>query len=214
MRPHEFAERLGVTVKTLQRWDASGKLPAKRTPSNHRYYTEDDLAVARGLQAQPSKRKNILYCRVSSVKQKSELERQKQAMESFFLARGIVLDEVVCEIGGGLNFKRKGFLRVLFEALDGKVSLIGVAHKDRLCRFAFELVEAIVARSGCEIVVANQESLSPQQELVEDMLAIVHCFSCRIYGSRSHGNDKTKAFASLMDIPRQVLLSLRKDINC
>lgn len=214
MRPHEFAERLGVTVKTLQRWDASGKLPAKRTLSNHRYYTEDDLAVAKGLQSQPSKRKNILYCRVSSRKQSAELNHQQEAMESFFLARGTVLDEVICEVGGGLNFKRKEFLRILSEALDGKVQMIGVAHKDRLCRFAFELIETLLARSGCDIVVANQPSLSPHQELVEDMLAIVHCFSCRIYGSRTYGNHKTKAISEILDTPGHVLLSLRKDLDC
>lgn len=214
MKPSEFAERLDVTVKTLQRWDKSGKLVAKRTPANHRYYTEDDLAIVRGLQTEPSKRKNILYCRVSSAKQKTELENQKSAMEQFFLAKGIVLDEVVCEIGGGLNFKRKELLRIITEALQGKVAIIGVAHKDRLCRFAFELIEALLIPLHCEIVVANQESLSPQQELVEDMLAIVHCFSCRIYGSRTYGNQKTKAFADLMDIPRQAMFSLRKDVNC
>ncbi len=73
MKPNEFAERLGVSVKTLQRWDNSGKLKAKRTMSNHRYYTEEDLAVARGLKPQSTKRKIVVYCRVSSAKQKTEL---------------------------------------------------------------------------------------------------------------------------------------------
>lgn len=214
MRPHEFAELAEVTVKTLHRWDKSGKLPAKRTLSNQRYYTLDDLAVAKGLQPEPSNRKNIIYCRVSSAKQKNELENQRAAMESFFLAQGIVIHEVICEVGGGLNFKRKDFLRMIFDAIDGKVGLIGVAHKDRLCRFAFELIETLLSRNGCKILVANQASLSPTQELVEDMLAIVHCFSCRIYGSRTYGNKKTKAFAELMDIPGQAMLGLRKEIDC
>jgi predicted site-specific integrase-resolvase len=105
MRPHEFAERLGVSVKTLHRWDESGKLKAKRTLSNHRYYTEDDLAVARGLQSSPSKRQVIVYCRVSSAKQKTELQNQRAAMEQFCPARGLSIYEYVCEIGGGMNFK-------------------------------------------------------------------------------------------------------------
>jgi predicted site-specific integrase-resolvase len=135
-------------------------------------------------------------------------------MEAFFLAQGIVIHEVICEVGGGLNFKRKDFLKMIFDAIDGKVSLIGVAHKDRLCRFAFELIETLLGRNGCKIIVANQVALSPTQELVEDMLAIVHCFSCRIYGSRTYGNKKTKAFAELMDIPGQAMLGLRKEIDC
>lgn len=215
MRPHEFAEKLGVSVKTLQRWDKSGRLPAKRTPSNHRYYTTEDIAVAQGLKSEPEARKNIIYCRVSSPKQKNELENQRIAMEAFFLAQGLVIDEIVCEIGGGLNFNRRQFLRIIFEALDGKVAIIGVAHKDRLCRFAFELIDNLVTRNGCKIIVANQVSFSPQQELVEDLLAIVHCFSCRLYGSRSYtSKEKLKAFAELLDIPRQNLLNLRKDIQC
>ncbi len=214
MRPHEFAEKLGVTVKTLQRWDKSGKLKAKRTPSNHRYYTEDDLAVAKGIKCSPAKRKNIIYCRVSSSKQKAELENQRLAMERFCLAKGLVVDQVITEIGGGLNFKRREFLKLIYNSIDGEVETIVVAHKDRLCRFAFDLIESLVSRSGCDIIVANQVNLSPHQELTEDLLAIVHCFSCRLYGSRSYAKDKLKAFTELMDIPRQALLSLSKNIQC
>lgn len=83
MRPHEFAKRLGVSVKTLHRWDESGKIKAKRTPSNHRYYTEDDIALALGLQPIPSLRQVIVYCRVSSPKQKQELKNQQSSMEQF-----------------------------------------------------------------------------------------------------------------------------------
>lgn len=214
MRPHEFAKRLGVTVKTLHRWDASGKLKAKRTPSHHRYYTEDDLAVARGLQTSQSHRQVIVYCRVSSAKQKVELENQRTALESFCLARGLPVDEYIQEIGGGLNFKRRQFLRLVIDAIEGRVDTIVIAHKDRLCRFAFDLVETLVNRVGGKIVVANQEHLSPQQELVEDMLAIIHCFSCRIYGSRSYAKEKTKALSKILDIPEEAKLTLSKIIQC
>src|SRR3569832_308741 len=101
MRPHEFAKKLGISVKTLHRWDESGKLKAKRTPSNHRYYTEDDLSVAKGLQSAPSTRKVVVYCRVSSTKQKQELKKQQLAMEQFCLARGLEVDEYLLEVGGG-----------------------------------------------------------------------------------------------------------------
>ena len=137
MKPQEFADLLGVNVKTLHRWDQTGKLVAKRTPSNHRYYTQLDLALAKGLHPTPSKRKNVLYCRVSSKKQTTELENQKDSMLSFLLAKGIEADEIICEIGGGLNFKRPLFLKLVIEALEGKVDLIIVAHKDRLCRESF-----------------------------------------------------------------------------
>jgi putative resolvase len=87
---------------------------------------------------------------------------------------------------GGLNFKRKKFLSTIFLMLAGELDFIVVAHKDRLCRFAFEFIEELAAANGYEILVANQESTSAQQELVEDLLAVVHCFFCRLYGLRSY----------------------------
>ena len=147
MRPHEFAKELNISVETLRRWDRTGKLIAKRTPSNHRYYTEEDLAIARGLKPTAENRLIKVYCRVSSPKQKPELANQKTAMEQFCLGRGYSVDEWISEIGGGLNFKRPKFLALIEEALSGKIEIIVVAHKDRLCRFAFELIEQLLNKN-------------------------------------------------------------------
>lgn len=115
-------------------------------------------------------------------------------MEQFCLARGLDVDEYVLEIGGGMNFKRRRFLALVIEAIDGRIDTIVVAHKDRLCRFAFDLVETLVNRSGTKIIFANQPTLSPHQELVEDLLAIVHGFSCRLYGSRTYAFPEGKSW--------------------
>lgn len=214
MRPHEFAEQVGVSVETLRRWDRTGKLKAKRTPSNHRYYTEEDLLQAKGLKPISQERLIKVYCRVSSTKQKNELANQKLSMEQFCLARGYAVDEWVEEIGGGLNFKRKKFLNLIEEAISGKIETIVIAHKDCLCRFAFDLIEQLLQKRGCQIVVANAESMSPQQELVEDLMAVVHCFSCRLYGSRSYRKEKEKAIRDILNIPRETLLKLQNKIQC
>ena len=214
MRPHEFAEQIGVSVETLRRWDRTGKLKAKRTPSNHRYYTEEDLWQARGLKPIAEERLVKVYCRVSSAKQKNELANQKLSMEQFCLARGYAVDEWVEEIGGGLNFKRKKFLNLIEEAISGKIETIVIAHKDRLCRFAFDLIEQLLRKRGCQIVVANAESMSPQQELVEDLMAVVHCFSCRLYGSRSYRKEKEKAIRDILNIPHETLLKLQNKVQC
>lgn len=214
MRPHEFAQEIGVSVETLRRWDRSGRLPAKRTPSNHRYYTEEDLAVARGLKPTVESRLIKVYCRVSSQKQKSELANQKEAMEQFCLARGYAVDEWITEIGGGLNFKRQKFLSLIEDALSGKIEIIVIAHKDRLCRFAFDLIEQLLSKRGCQIVVANAESLSPQQELLEDLMAIVHCFSCRLYGRRSYRKEKEQAIRKILNIPQKTMLKLQNKLQC
>ncbi len=131
MRPHELAKEIGVSVETLRRWDRTGKLKAKRTPSNHRYYTEEDLAQAKGLKPISEERLIKVYCRVSSQKQKSELANQKAAMEQFCLARGYAVDEWIEEIGGGLNFKRRKFLGLIEDALSGKIQVMVVADKER-----------------------------------------------------------------------------------
>lgn len=214
MRPHEFAEKIGVSVETLRRWDRTGKLKAKRTPSNHRYYTEEDLLQARGLKPITEERLIKVYCRVSSAKQKNELANQKLSMEQFCLARGYAVDEWVEEIGGGLNFKRKKFLNLIEEAISGRIETIVIAHKDRLCRFAFDLIEQLLQKRGCQIVVANAESMSPQQELVEDLMAVVHCFSCRLYGSRSYRKEKEKAIRDILNIPSETLLKLQNKVQC
>lgn len=214
-KPHEFAKKLGVSVKTLQRWDASGKLPAKRTVSNYRYYNDDDLRIAKGLQPLESNKKVVVYCRVSSNNQKPELLNQVAAMEIFCGAKGLAIDELVKEIGGGLNFKRKKFLAVIFSILKGEVKTLVVAHKDRLCRFAFDFIEELAKSYGCEIIVANQENLSPQQELVEDLMAIIHCFSCRLYGLRSYSTDLKNKLKQTIDNPRQEVLVLEgKETQC
>ena len=61
-----------------------------------------------------------------------------------------------------------------------------IAHKDRLCRFGFDYFLFLAKENGCEIIVVNQESLSPQQEMVEDLMAIIHTFSCRLYGLKKY----------------------------
>ncbi|MDJ0744459.1 MAG: IS607 family transposase [Xenococcaceae cyanobacterium MO_167.B27] len=214
MRPHEFAKEIGVSVETLRRWDRTGKLKAKRTPSNHRYYTEEDLAQAKGLKPISKERLIKVYCRVSSAQQKVELANQKTAMEQFCLARGYAVDEWIEEIGGGLNFKRKKFICLIEDAISGKIETIVIAHKDRLCRFAFDLIEQLLTKRGCQIVVANTESLSPQAELLEDLMAVVHCFSCRLYGARSYRKEKEKAIKEILNIPHETLLKFQNKLQC
>jgi predicted site-specific integrase-resolvase len=107
--------------------------------------------------------------------------------------------ELIEDIGSGLNFKRKGFNSLLELILQGKVSEVVVAHKDRLCRFGFELIESIASKNNCTIVVLDDSKLSPQAELVQDLLSIIHVFSCRIYGLRKY-NRKIKEDS---DIPKE-----------
>lgn len=183
----EFGEIIGVSVSTLRRWEREGRLTPERTLGNQRIYTEAHIAKARNIKG-GSKRpeKVIIYCRVSSNAHKEELVRQMEAMEQFCLSQGVSITEVVSEVGGGLNFKRPKFLKIVQQAIQGEIKFLYVAHKDRLCRFGFDLIEQIMEWGGGKIIVANAQSLSPHEELTADLLAIVHCFSSRLYGLRKY----------------------------
>lgn len=183
-RINEFAKRVGRSVQTIRRWEREGKLTAKRLPSGHRYFDESDVRSLMG--GAPDKKDIVVYCRVSSAGQKDDLASQVAAMQTYCLAGAIPVDQWIEEIGGGMNFKRKQFLSLVDRIQRGEIQKLLVAHKDRLMRFGFDLFSHIAIENGCEIVVANQESLSPQQEMVEDLMAIVHTFSCRLYGMRKY----------------------------
>ena len=107
-------------------------------------------------------------------------------METYCLAGALPVEKWIQEIGGGMNFKRKDFLSIMDRIQRGEIKTLLVAHKDRLMRFGFDLFQHIATENGCEIIVANQESLSPQQEMVEDLMAIIHTFSCRLYGMQKY----------------------------
>ena len=185
----EFARRIGRSASTVRRWDREGILTTKRMPSGHRYFDEDDVRAVLGLATE--KRLTVVYCRVSSHGQKDDLQSQIAAMEQYCLAGSIAVDEWVKEIGGGMNFKRKLFLSIVDRIAAGEIGRLVVAHKDRLMRFGFDLLDHVAKRNGCVIEVANQESLSPQEEMTEDLLSIVHTFSCRLYGMRKYKKKET-----------------------
>jgi putative resolvase len=184
--PSQFAKKVGVSVKTIQKWDRLGILRAKRTITNRRYYTDDDLAAALGLPRLRRDRRTVAYCRVSRQAQKPDLENQKSILEQYCRASGIEVDEWIAEIGGGMNFKRKQFLRLVDQILLGEVEGVIVAHQDRLARFGYSLLIHLCRTHQCQLVVMKTETLSPEQELVQDLLTITHCFSSRLYGLRNY----------------------------
>lgn len=188
-----FAKMIGRSVKTLQRWDAEGKLkPAKSPGGGHRYYTDDHLRIVRGLPVDGSLRETVVYCRVSPHGQKSDLQAQVRAMEDFCTASGRAVNRYETDIGSGLNYTRKNFLQLMQDVESGKVKEIIVAHKDRLVRFGYEWYENFCERHGCVITIVNNISLSPEQEIVQDLLDIVHCFSSRLYGLRKYRKEITR----------------------
>lgn len=182
------AKLLGVSVKTLQRWEREGRLiPTARTDSNRRLYTESQIREFVGLRQPVSEPKRMVaYCRVSSAAQKPDLANQRKVLEEFVIAKGLANVEFIEEVGGGLNFKRKRFLEVTEAMGRREIKTLILAHRDRLTRFGFEWFEHFAKINGCELLVLNQERLSPEKEMVQDLMTIVHCFSSRLYGLRNY----------------------------
>jgi putative resolvase len=181
----QFARRIGVSVKTLQRWDREGRLTPSRSPTNRRVYTDEHLYQVLP-RRRVAERATVVYMRVSSQAQKPDLLNQRTVLEQFCAARGLVVTEWMSEIGGGLNFKRSQFLALVDRIVTNQVAMVVIAHKDRLMRFGFDLVAHLCLRHGCELVVMNTETLSPEHEMVQDLRTITHCFSARLDGLRTY----------------------------
>ena len=182
--PREFGKLIGRTTQTLQRWDRLGILKAHRTLTNRRYYTHDQYLQIIGQKAK--EQKIIVYCRVSSAGQKADLESQKKAVEQFCIGAGKPVALWLQDIGSGLNYKRKNFVLLMEMVERGEASEIVIAHKDRLVRFGYEWFEKFCHDHGAALTVMNAETLSPEEEMTQDLLSIIHCFSSRLYGLRKN----------------------------
>ena len=187
-KPKEFAELIGVSVKTLQRWDNDNKLKAYRTPTNRRYYTYEQYLKYTGKTDVNDKRKIVIYTRVSTSNQKEDLKNQVEFLRQYANAKGIIVDEVIEDYGSGLNYNRKKWNKLIDECMENKVKTIIISHKDIFIRFGYDCFERFLSKFEVSFIIVNNESLSPQEELVQDIISILHIFSCRIYGLRKYKN--------------------------
>jgi len=190
----EARRLLGVATATLINWDNQGKITTSRTPSGRRIYSKQEV-LKFSSSNQSVVKKTICYCRVSSKKQMDDLERQKDFFKSRYPDA-----ELVTDVGSGINWKRKGLKTILESAMSGGIKEVVVAHRDRLCRFAFELFELIFQMYQVELIVLNnQNQESSEVELADDIMSIVHVYSCRQMGRRRY----TKKSAEDTLVPNQ-----------
>lgn len=180
---------LGVSAQTLRNWDAKGKLHPHHTSSNgYRYYSQEQLNQVMNIKPNLD-RLVIGYCRVSSNKQKDDLERQIENMKMYLTAQGKPF-EVITDIGSGVNYNNKGLKELIQRISQNKVEKVVILYKDRLLRFGFELVEYIASLHDCNIEVIDNTEKTEQQELIEDLVQIITVFSCKLQGKRSNKTRK------------------------
>ena len=193
------AELLGVCIKTLRRWDKTNHIRCIRTPGGHRRFPVQE--VQRFLSGKedhskikvPPSNRCALYGRVSSHKQnkRGDLERQIDVMKAHVKDENMEIYRIYKDVGSGLNTKRKGLWRLLKDAKTNKFSTIFVNYKDRLMRFGYKYLKNYLSEFGVRLVYLNKLSeKSPESDMVEDLVAIIHSFSGKLYGLRLAKNRK------------------------
>ena len=184
----EAAEYIRRHPKTLERYDNEGVLKAHRTKTNRRYYTQSQLDdfLNRDGEEDETNKKIVAYARVSSNHQKNDLKNQLSFIRNNTNAKGLILDEELSDIGSGLNYKRYNWNKLLDQVDQNQVNQIYITYKDRFVRFGFDWFDSFCKKHGCEIIVLNNVDTSPEQEVANDLISIIHVFSCRVYGLRKY----------------------------
>lgn len=192
----EFAALINKKVKTLQKWDREGILKAYRTPTNRRYYTHTQYLEYTGQSLNDNNvRENVIYARVSSQSQKNDLLHQIEYIKQYSINNGISINNVYTDIGSGLNYKRKNWSKLIEDCFQGKISKIYVSYSDRFVRFGFEWISDILKKyTNTEIIVLENKLLTPEEEVVNDLITIIHIFSSRVYGLRKYSKKIDKEF--------------------
>lgn len=181
----EASELLGVSIRTLYRWEEKGKIQPFRTEGGHRRYEVADLL---GVKSDASL--TVGYARVSSHDQKEDLNRQVIVLESYCAKHGWNF-EIIKDLGSGLNYRKKGLVRLIKLITTYQVERLVLSHKDRLLRFGSDLIFYLCEQFGTEVIIINRtEDSSFEENLAQDVLEIITVFSARLYGSRSHKNKK------------------------
>ncbi|MCP4111397.1 MAG: IS607 family transposase [Desulfobacteraceae bacterium] len=184
MKAKEVLKITGIRRETLSRLVKQQKIRAVKTPSGRYEYNDDDVLKYAG---KTREHFNIIYARVSTQKQKTDLMNQVEKLETFCAAKGIKIDFVFKDIASGINYdNRKQFFELLDMVFDYKVSEIFITCKDRLSRGGFDLFRHLFQKFGCRITVINEagsEKLD-SEEIFEEITNLIHCFSMKHYSTR------------------------------
>ncbi|RLF79568.1 IS607 family transposase [Thermococci archaeon] len=190
LTPRQVAEILGVSFITIKRWIYSGKIKAIKLPTGKWRIPESEVKRILG-EKPPEEVRAVIYARVSSSDQRKDLKRQVEYLTSYCTAKGYKLVNTITDIASGLNTRRKGLQKLFKLVSNRKVDVVLVTYKDRLTRFGYEYLEYFFSQFNVRIeAVHGEEKRDAQQELVEDLIAIITSFAGKLYGMRSHKKKK------------------------
>ncbi len=186
MKAKEVLRLLRISRPTLRRYVKNGIIRVHKLPTG--YYDYNDEDVYRFLNKDVP-RKNYIYARVSTKKQKKDLENQIEMLKTWCFNNGIKLSGIFHDYASGINFEnRKEFFSLLEEIMNYKVSKVIVAHKDRLSRVGFTFFERLFSRFGTEIIVVSDvgNKKLDSEEIFEEIISLLHCYSMKFYSNRKN----------------------------
>lgn len=203
MKAKKVLKLLQITRPTLSKYINQGKLKGKRLPNGYWDYEPESVYSLMG-KSYNEKRYGVIYCRVSTPKQKQDLENQKEVIQTFCNKNNIKISKIYQDIGSGINFDRKAFSELLNDIIDHKVSKVFITYKDRLSRISFDLFKNLFAQFDCEIVVLNEinDSQLLEKEIFKEIVDLIHCFAMKLYSNRR--KEKLKLIAKDLKLEENV----------
>jgi len=204
LKPKEFCSIVGISYQTFKRWVREGRIRVVRTPTGRirvPYSMVEHMLKEQTRVGEVKESKAIIYARVSSSDQRSDLERQVQYLTQYCSAKGYKVVDVLSDVASGLNTERRGLLKLFNYVVNRQVDVVVITHKDRLTRFGYEYLEYFLKQYGVSIeTVFGEEPKNAYQELVEDLITIVTSFAGKLYGMRSHRKKKlVEGFKTLLE---------------
>lgn len=179
MKAKEIMSKYGICRETLCRWVKSGKIKYVVKPSG-RYDYIDKLEPTT-----LTSKKTVIYARCSTSGQKDNLDRQIDRLKSFASAKGLIVNQIYSEIASALNYNRKEYRKLYKEIISNNIDTIIIEYKDRLLRIGFDDFEELCKLFNVNLIVLDETNdKSKHQEIIEDMVAIIHHFSSKIYSTR------------------------------
>lgn len=201
----QIVKEYKISYPTLKRWKDNNKIKYKQLSSKKILY---DIDSVNNEPVNEDTRLNVIYARVSTSNQKQDLNNQIETIKNYMISNGIIPHEVYTDIASGLNENRNGLNKLIYDVENNKIKKIYITFKDRLSRFGFDYFKNIFAHHDVEIVVLdNLESTNKifEQELVEDLISIIHHYSTKLYSNR---RKKLKEFEKYYQILINLTISV------
>ena len=184
MKAKEVLNLLRISRKTLHVYVATGKIRYTVMPNGYYDYNDEDVYK---LLNRDVKRKTVIYARVSTNKQKNDLNNQIDQLKQWCFMNGYTINAIYSDIASGISFEnRKGFFEMLDEILNYRIEKVVITYKNRLSRVGFELFKYLFQRFGTEIVVISEvgNAKLDSEEVFEEIKSMLHCYSMKMYSKR------------------------------